>query len=105
VAPKWLAKDAKLAEDDQLRDLQLKWFADDIWMRRVRFWLFAAASAAALVATVIAIFAYPDPVTTPARRIAPILLAVPMLPQSKTETIDKQDPVITVALAALSEKR
>jgi hypothetical protein len=41
MAPKWLAKDARLADDKELRRLQLRWFADDIWMRRVAFWLLA----------------------------------------------------------------
>lgn len=40
MAPKWLANDAKLAADEQLRELQLKWFRDDIWMRRIAFSLF-----------------------------------------------------------------
>jgi hypothetical protein len=41
MAPKWLANDARLADDKELRRLQLRWFADDIWMRRVAFWLLA----------------------------------------------------------------
>jgi hypothetical protein len=39
VAPKWLAKDARLSEDEDLRRLQLKWFSDDIWLRRGAFLL------------------------------------------------------------------
>jgi hypothetical protein len=53
MAPKWLAKDARLADDEELRRLQLRWFADDIWMRRVAFWLIALVTLASALIMVL----------------------------------------------------
>jgi hypothetical protein len=46
MAPRWLANETRLADDEKLRELQLKWFADDIWMRRVAFCLFVLLTVA-----------------------------------------------------------
>jgi hypothetical protein len=35
VPPDWVIRDAGLSSDDDLRDLQLRWLADEIWMRRL----------------------------------------------------------------------
>lgn len=35
VPPEWVDPDARLSTDHDLRRQQLRWIADDIWMRRV----------------------------------------------------------------------
>jgi hypothetical protein len=35
VPPEWLRKDVGLSSDPELRRLQLRWFGDEIWMRRL----------------------------------------------------------------------
>src|SRR4051812_20344549 len=40
MAPAWLAREDP---DEALRELQLRWFRDDLWMRRVVFGLAVAA--------------------------------------------------------------
>lgn len=46
MPPDWLQKNARLASDEDLRRLQLRWARDDLWMRRISF----AISVIALVA-------------------------------------------------------
>lgn len=37
MPPDWLQKNARLASDEELRSLQLRWARDDLWMRRISF--------------------------------------------------------------------
>ncbi len=39
MPPGWVAKDASLADDERLSELQLRWFRDDLWMRRIAFFI------------------------------------------------------------------
>lgn len=55
MPPRWLDK-AALAQDPDLRRLQLRWASDDLWMRRAAFVL----GAGALVAAAIVLALQPD---------------------------------------------
>lgn len=46
MPPEWFQKNARLASDEELRSLQLRWARDDLWIRRISF----AVSVVALVA-------------------------------------------------------
>jgi len=66
MPPDWLQKNARLASDEELRRLQLRWARDDLWMRRISF----AISAMVLVVSV-ALF-----VLQPVRGATPIAAGV-----------------------------
>lgn len=49
MQPAWLEEDA-LASDADLRELQLRWMRDELWMRRIAFSAWAVALLALMVA-------------------------------------------------------
>ncbi len=53
MAPDWLQKNARLASDEELRRLQLRWARDDLWMRRISFAMSVMVLAASLVLLVV----------------------------------------------------
>jgi peptidoglycan/LPS O-acetylase OafA/YrhL len=51
--PPWQGPDISLASDPDLRQLQLRWLRDELWMRRIMFAILLVSTVAMIVAVVL----------------------------------------------------